>query len=158
MQHTHKNGKRVTKHLLVNMLHNTLIPDFGCSLKVAFNNIVLIVVSAVGTLQCFLHITIKCQMKVGDTVHSEFWYFSGRITSQEIKSKYHTLKKQNKKQTHKKNPQKTNSGSSLKMDLCITWAMKASKASKPLHMTKSEVCLLCHWRADPKTTSEMRAH
>lgn len=45
-------------------------------------------------------------MKVGDTVHSEFWYFSGRITSQEIKSKYHTLKKQNKKQTHKKKPPK----------------------------------------------------
>lgn len=39
MQCTRKNGKGVTKHLLANMLHNVLIPDFGCSLKVAFNNV-----------------------------------------------------------------------------------------------------------------------
>lgn len=39
MQRTHKNGKGVTKHLLANMLHDILIPDFGCFLKVAFNNV-----------------------------------------------------------------------------------------------------------------------
>lgn len=39
MQGTCKNGKGVTKHLLANMLHNVLIPDFGCSPKAAFNNV-----------------------------------------------------------------------------------------------------------------------
>lgn len=37
-QHIRKNGKGVAKHLLGNMLHSVLIPDFGCSFKVAFNN------------------------------------------------------------------------------------------------------------------------
>lgn len=31
--------KGVTKHLLANMLHKALIPDSGCSLEVAFNNV-----------------------------------------------------------------------------------------------------------------------
>lgn len=38
MQPIRKNGKGVAKHLLGNMLHNVLIPDFGGSFKVAFNN------------------------------------------------------------------------------------------------------------------------
>ena len=31
--------KGVSKHLLANMLQDILIPDFGCSLRVAFNNV-----------------------------------------------------------------------------------------------------------------------
>lgn len=75
MQHTHKNGKRVTKHLLVNMLHNILIPDFGASLKVAFNNICLDSCLCCGNSAVLLHITIRCLMKVDDTVQLISIYF-----------------------------------------------------------------------------------
>lgn len=70
MQHTRKNGKRVIKHLLVNMLHNILIPDFGCCFKVAFNNICLDSFLCCGNSAVLLQITIKRQMKVDDTVYN----------------------------------------------------------------------------------------
>lgn len=70
MQHIHKNGKRVTKHLLANMLHNILNPDFDCSVKVAFNNICFDSCLCCGNSAVPLQIIIKCQMRVDETVYS----------------------------------------------------------------------------------------